>query len=633
MYAASPDQGLTVQRARLRGGGAYARPMLEAALAPIDPTRLGLSRRAVLIVRRLTAATPLGRPGFAPAVEAALRGSLARAARPARDGGAAAEALLFEDEAELAAWLIGGRTRNDPPAARWWWPAVLRGRPPAAWWRAELLPRGDLLPRVIGQLAEVGLAEAWLADLDADDLGLALGAIVHAHALAPGCEGRVEIGRPGPPTRPAPPALVLRDLLRKVPELAASRLAPPARRLLAVALTVRRDAALARRPDFAIALDALETRLAAPRTALIAPPLGIDAPPKAARQVPAPERKTPTSKTPPRSPPSRPDLAPDPPRAIHRRRAARPGAVAAPWKEGLDARFGETPSNPAPRPPALEPEADPCLVRAPAPTRASDQTPDVASPSLDESATPLRHVTTDFGGVFYLLNALLGLELYSDFSQPRGRNLAMSPWDLLAMLGDRWFGAAFKADAISDVLARLAGRRPNARPGAGFVPPATWITPRAWLTPWGSSGEIIGWIGRRRLVLWHPAGFVIAEAPRKPGRGGHAQLASLARQAGLSARPITTVTRAPVRLGRGRGRWLSLLDLYLQARLARALGVAPRDAPGLLCRSPALLALSEDRLDIRLALSDLPLSVRIAGLDRDPGWIPAAGLKPVFHFQ
>jgi len=631
MHAASPDQGLTVQRARLRGGGANTRPVLEAALAPIDPTRLGLSRRAVLIVRRLTATTPLGRPGFAPAVEAALRGSLSRAARPARDGGgAAAEALLFDDEAEMAAWLIGGRARNDPPAARWWWPAVLRGRPPAAWWRAELLPRGDLLPRVVARLAEAGLAETWLAGLDADDLGLALGAIAHAHALAPGCERGVELDGPSPPARPPPPVPALRTLLLTTPELAASRLSAPARRLLAVALTVRRDAALARRADFAGALDALDARVVETGPEPTPPSPRIDPPADAARQVLAPGSKPPTSRTPPRSAPIRPDPSPAPTPAARRRRAAMRGASEASREEKLGAALGEALPGLAPSsPPALEPET--ALGLLPAPTHASaEQTPGVACPPLAETATPLRQAATEFGGVFYLLNALLSLELYSDFSQPRGRNLALSPWDLLAMLGDRWFGAAFNADAITDLLAQLAGRRRGARPGAGFVPPATWITPRAWSAPWGPPGEIIGWIGRRRLVLWHPAGFVIADAPREPGR---VQLARLARQAGLGARPITTVTRAPVRLGRGQDRWLSLLALYLEARLALALGVDAGDAPGLTCRSPALLELGDDTLDIRLTLADLPLSVRIAGLDRDPGWIPAAGLKPVFHFH
>jgi hypothetical protein len=36
---------------------------------------------------------------------------------------------------------------------------------------------------------------------------------------------------------------------------------------------------------------------------------------------------------------------------------------------------------------------------------------------------------------------------------------------------------------------------------------------------------------------------------------------------------------------------------------------------------------------VHLSLSQLPLDLRIAGLDRDPGWIPAAGRSVAFHFS
>ena len=40
-----------------------------------------------------------------------------------------------------------------------------------------------------------------------------------------------------------------------------------------------------------------------------------------------------------------------------------------------------------------------------------------------------------------------------------------------------------------------------------------------------------------------------------------------------------------------------------------------------------------ERVDLRLPLDRLPLAVRLAGLDRDPGWIPAAGADFRFHFH
>jgi hypothetical protein len=41
---------------------------------------------------------------------------------------------------------------------------------------------------------------------------------------------------------------------------------------------------------------------------------------------------------------------------------------------------------------------------------------------------------------------------------------------------------------------------------------------------------------------------------------------------------------------------------------------------------------TETRLDVVSALADLPIEVRLAGLDRDPGHVPAAGRALFFHF-
>jgi hypothetical protein len=38
-------------------------------------------------------------------------------------------------------------------------------------------------------------------------------------------------------------------------------------------------------------------------------------------------------------------------------------------------------------------------------------------------------------------------------------------------------------------------------------------------------------------------------------------------------------------------------------------------------------------VDIHFDLADLPLQVRFAGLDRDPGWVPAAGRFIAFYFD
>jgi hypothetical protein len=48
---------------------------------------------------------------------------------------------------------------------------------------------------------------------------------------------------------------------------------------------------------------------------------------------------------------------------------------------------------------------------------------------------------------------------------------------------------------------------------------------------------------------------------------------------------------------------------------------------------PARLQDAGERLDLHFPLAELPLAVRLAGLDRDPGWIPAVGCDVRFHFD
>ena len=82
------------------------------------------------------------------------------------------------------------------------------------------------------------------------------------------------------------------------------------------------------------------------------------------------------------------------------------------------------------------------------------------------------------------------------------------------------------------------------------------------------------------------------------------------------------------------GRWLDWLVPYVRARLRTALRTDPGvDVGSLVCRTPARLAITPLHLHVHLALDRLPLAIRLAGLDRDPGWVPAAGRGIAFHFD
>ena len=72
---------------------------------------------------------------------------------------------------------------------------------------------------------------------------------------------------------------------------------------------------------------------------------------------------------------------------------------------------------------------------------------------------------------------------------------------------------------------------------------------------------------------------------------------------------------------------------YMDCRLRLALGLDPGDdLATFLFVHPARVDLTLARVDIHLSLEKLPLAIRLAGLDRDPGWLPAAGRYVYFHF-
>ena len=57
------------------------------------------------------------------------------------------------------------------------------------------------------------------------------------------------------------------------------------------------------------------------------------------------------------------------------------------------------------------------------------------------------------------------------------------------------------------------------------------------------------------------------------------------------------------------------------------------DAPRFLIARPGRVTVTPLHLDVWFSLADHPIEIRLAGLDRDPGWMPAAGRHVAFHFD
>lgn len=519
---------LRILRARAAGLGPdrlRAQVAVQRLAAAADVERL-LPAGAILVVRRAQVAAPgRGAGRLAARLDDALRPLIARAARPALGFVPAnAEAVLFADEAELLACMAAAYA-SGALAGQWWWAGLLNGRADAQAVASQWLDRPQAVAAALDRLERRGQAALVLRKLGEDFARRAARALVAAHAvpalalerLAPAVaptDNAPTMADPPAPARATPP---WRPFILSAETLA---LPPLLQWTAGLAVALRRAPAVARSAGFAEAAAAWWATLAEP---------GAEA------MSPAPDMEHPWT----------PALTP-----------GHPGETV---PRGAASNAGERRAAPRVRF-ADGPEPDPAEATAPADmTHPADG--EFASPAIDETSpqsperpapiargTPLR---TAHGGLLFLLNAALAMDLWGDFSAPRHRDLPIDPWTWLGEMGRRLLGEAVEADPIWPLLRGLAGEA-----NFGLAPPQP--------------------------------------APR-------------------------------------------LLDAQLRTlkpRLRAALGV--RDVRGvrrLLLRRPAELQLDATRLDASFDLATHPIAVRASGLDRDPGWIPAAGRDVRFHFR
>lgn len=636
------------------GGDALrARQRLERALADVDWSPPGLGQRALLFVRRLVADGTRGvRPAseggsFGQGVSAALRQHASAARRPWLHADAAqADAVCFSDEAELLACLLRDWVRG-ALAQRWWWQGVLGPLDVTRWLGVHALAHGEHLVPALALLAERGEAVDCVAKLDDPDAVQAVRSVRRAYGLSEMARpaGQAQMARAddafAAEDEPAaqPPASetlvpTLSRLLSLVPELKSSHLRPPQRRLLGLALALVRAPGWARTRALAVALDAPEPAAGAEPASAVVPAVQLVSQRQRNAPVPA-QRVEPVAKQ------GVGGEAPMPTPAQHRVLVEDAGLPASPLHTVPNV---ESYISAAAQVASPETEPHPSAATEPPPIGMPAVAPALASPppaamlraaqagtAVEPSAAP-HTLRTRFGGVFYLLNAALALRVYGDFTMPRTPGLALSPWDLLAWTGRAWFGDDFARDPVWALLASMSGRKPATPPGPGFAAPERWKLDAAWLAPWGPVDRLQLHAGRQRLRVLHPQGFAVFDVPRDPALRPLQQARALcAGQALLRAGVLVRACRPVVPVPRAAGaRWLHHWLLYLNARLARTLGAD--DAPALLCRHDAVIELGSATVDVHLSLADLPLPVRFAGLDRDPGWIPAAGRSLMFRF-
>ena len=174
--------------------------------------------------------------------------------------------------------------------------------------------------------------------------------------------------------------------------------------------------------------------------------------------------------------------------------------------------------------------------------------------------------------------------------------------------------------------AREARRNQQQEPGGEFHPPDHWRLPAEWLTPFSAKGVWQWQASGRRLRLKHPEKFFVfdlplaADDPRKQLRR---ELQAYAGVAGIKLQRADWFDEAAGESALQR--WLSWLMPYARARLNRALGLTEADdLSRTLCAHHARVFVTATHLDVFFSLDQLPIEIRLSGLDRSPGWVPAA---------
>ena len=262
-------------------------------------------------------------------------------------------------------------------------------------------------------------------------------------------------------------------------------------------------------------------------------------------------------------------------------------------------------------------------------------------------------VITHLGGVLYLINLMIELDLPHCFEKDWRLASRLGAWGLLEVLGRSLLGeesSSFVEDPLWAALAGLDGRQKGESPGYHFAGSETFRIPVSWFQQIGNDHETFRWAAmRRRLRLWSSEGYVIAEVSRDasaPHRQadmelqgymkGRQQKYQLARSP-FSKAPIDCPVHIKTSgLNEALLRWLEFTLPYIRYRLQLSFAMDSgrfSAIAGQFLTCPGKLYVTSTHVDFVTDINNISIPVRKTGLDRDPGWNPDLGRVVQFHFE
>lgn len=591
------DQATRVQRLRVHGQGlsaSHARQHVTRWMERQTPTRLGLPPDAIVLLRSVRTPWSALHPDSPVDV---LAGRLRSAVRPAMgtSPGPGCEAVWFADEAELLACLAHDSVQGSI-GHQWWWQTWLGRRPTAEEALQAWLTSARSAPAAMVRLKAMGPGLAWARHIGSTGRVALLQAIQRHHPVAQGVSAWLT------------QALGNAEVTLSSQEAAADMAPPPQTGPRAGGpWPFASEPTPSHRPEDLHRLDGASLLLALCTLLHGSPHLALDARQLRARLTPAPtapderhgqvsQRDLDSLRLLAEQQPAQPHVAKPSPPSTGPRHARQDTAP----DHASDQRHGEAkplrlaaPSHGMQDASATEPTTTTDMPMAPSTPINQGPTAACASAAPTQRCAPPLHTVrshptqTSLGGVFFLLNVALAWELYGDFTRPRHALLSVSPWQFLHAAGIALLGRSFASDPIAGWLrAQAPFGRPRPAAAMGAAPLA--------LLPEAEAHRL------ESLDAFRPAHGPSSTAQRTPRRAEHE----------LSC-------------------WWPLL----RHRLSLALNLPESEAIATCLRLPARIERRGERVDVGFSLHHLPLAVRLAGLDRNPGWVPASGCDVRFHFE
>jgi len=614
---------LTVRGAH-RGGAAGARSEAESFVRQLDQGWANIPDRTVLVVRRLEVVGVTvaerrrkTRAGLADLRRGALRPALEPVATTAA-------AVLFQDEAELLTCLTRDLVSGSA-AGRWYWSELLRSLPasPGPALAAVWVSYARWLPAALAhlELHEAASAVALVgpgmpgvrqALLAAFEVPYPPGPhMAHRPMPAPGTGGQSAAAAPGR-GQPVPPQLPWQRWIS-----GPTTLNPDSEAFLGLALGLHHAPAAVRR---LVAKGEPDPRLDSP-----GPQPAGEIPPA----VSGSSENLPTSGSTSSPAATRVSITDDVESHHGVGGTSRPGpGQPGPGQAGrhvspahgneLDAdkpgRAGERATDAQPR-------------------RAEVSAPDEAAPGAADQVSRVGQdgVASDLATMLFLVNFLDWLDAPGTGVLPE----VATGWATVELLARHLLGARMADmvdDTLWDVLAQLDGRAPGSSARVELGPEDPLWLPQPWLERWPPNPPALtcAHYEDRFLVTSDDGSYVVSDLPGGPERRRLLldQEVERLRRLSIELNPGAALDHGPAASPprRAEERFGASVGQFV-AWLLRSRGITV-DA----LTRPGRIAVTGTHLDVLISLEHVDLAVRMAGLDRDPGWMPDLGRIVLFHF-